>query len=125
MTGSGATDADRGGTTASEARRLAEEHASLRRIATLVAQQTPQAEVFAAVAEELGRVLSVEAVRLLRFDTSGERPCAEVVGSAGTKPESFQGGEPSLLGGDTLTTTIFKTGAPARRDDYSTATGEI
>jgi signal transduction histidine kinase len=125
MTGSGATDADRGGATASEARRLAEEHSSLRRIATLVARQTPQAEVFTAVAEELGRVLSVEAIRLLRFDTTGERPCAEVVGSSGTKPDSFQVGDRSPLGGNNLTTTIFETGVAARRDDYSTATGEI
>src|ERR1700742_4044639 len=117
MTGSGATDADRGGMTASEARRLAEEHSSLRRIATLVARQTPQAEVFTAVAEELGRVLSVEAIRLLRFDTTGERPCAEVGGSWGTKPVSSQVGDRPPLGGNNLTTTIFETGVAARRDD--------
>src|ERR1700759_746368 len=99
MTGSGATDAARGGMTASEARRLAEEHASLRRIATLVAQQTPQAEGFTAVAEGLGGGRSVEAIRLLRFDTTGERACAEVVGSSGTKPDSFPVGDRSPLGG--------------------------
>ncbi len=35
--------------------RLAEEQAALRRVATLVARATPPAQVFAAVAEEVGR----------------------------------------------------------------------
>lgn len=46
MTGSGTTDAEGGGATASQARRPAEEHAALRRIAMLIARQKPQAEVF-------------------------------------------------------------------------------
>src|ERR1700761_8606530 len=125
MAGSGATGVDRGGAPASEGRRLAAEHASLRRNATLVARQTPQAEVFTAVAGEIGRVLSVEAVRLLRFDTSGEQACAEVVGSSGSKPDFFQVGDRYPLGGNNLTTKIFETGAAARRDGYSDATGKI
>jgi signal transduction histidine kinase len=125
MEGSEVTDADPGGATASEARRLAEEQAVLRRIATLVARQTPQAEVFTAVAEELGRVLGVEAIRMVRFDESVEPPCAEVVASWGAKPEVLRVGERAVLGGHNLTTEIFETGRAARRDDYSSATGEI
>jgi hypothetical protein len=41
--------------------RLAEEQAALRRVATLVARGTPPGEVFAAVAEEVGRLLPVGA----------------------------------------------------------------
>src|ERR1700761_2355706 len=124
MAGSGATDADRGGAGASEARRLAEEHASLRRIATLVARQTPQAEVFTAVAEELGRVLGVEAIRMVRFDEGGDSPCAEVVASWGAKPEVLRVGERAPLGGDNITTAIFENGGSPRPADYSTPTGE-
>jgi signal transduction histidine kinase len=125
MAGSGATDADRRGASASEARRLAEEQAALRRIATLVARETLQAEVFTAVAEELGRGLGVEAIRMVRFDVSGEPACAEVVAGWGGKPEVLPVGDRAPLGGENLTTVIFETGGSARRDDYSSATGEI
>jgi signal transduction histidine kinase len=125
MPGPGATDADGGGAAAAEAARLAEEQAALRRIATLVAEQAPQAKIFTAVAEELGRVLGVEAIRMVRFDESGDAPCAEVVASWGAKPEVLRVGERAPLGGENLTTAIFETGGSARRDDYSTATGAI
>lgn len=124
MGGTGAGQDD-GAAGAVEARRLVAEQAALRRIATLVARQTPQAEVFTAIAEELGRVLGVEAIRMLRFDTDADPASAEVVGSSGEKPDSFQVGDRAPLGGDNLTTTIFTTGAAARRDDYATASGEI
>ena len=41
-----------------EVRRLAHEQAALRRVATLVARESPPAEVFAAVAEEVARLLA-------------------------------------------------------------------
>ncbi|MDT7626809.1 MAG: hypothetical protein QOF99_7710, partial [Pseudonocardiales bacterium] len=44
-----------------ELRRLAEEQAALRRVATLVARGVPPAEVFAAVAHEVGHVLGADA----------------------------------------------------------------
>ena len=40
-----------------EVNRLADEQASLRRVATLVARGSPAAEVFAAVADEVGQLL--------------------------------------------------------------------
>src|SRR6185312_4093499 len=123
MDGSGPTDED--GASASETRRLTEEQAALRRIATLVARQTAQTEIFTAVAEELGRVLGVESIRMVRFDERDEPVCAEVVASWGARPEVLRVGERAPLGGDNLTTTIYETSRPARRDDYSTATGEI
>ena len=50
-----------------EVRRLADEQAALRRVATLVAQQTPQEEVFAAIAEEIGRLLAVDSIQMIRY----------------------------------------------------------
>ena len=49
-------------------RQLAEEQAALRRVATLVAQATPPEAVFAAVAEEVGRLLAVDFAILVRYD---------------------------------------------------------
>jgi uncharacterized protein YoaH (UPF0181 family) len=43
-----------------EARVLAEEQAALRRVATLVARGVGPNEFFAAVAEEIGRVISID-----------------------------------------------------------------
>jgi GAF domain-containing protein len=48
--------------------RLADEQAALRRVATLVARERSPSEVFAAVVEEVGQVLSVESVHLLRHE---------------------------------------------------------
>src|SRR6266576_3907567 len=50
-----------------EISRLAEEQAALRRVATLVAGGTQPGEVFAAVAEEIGRILDAEAACVVRY----------------------------------------------------------
>ncbi|MDT7713216.1 MAG: hypothetical protein QOG46_1924, partial [Pseudonocardiales bacterium] len=49
-----------------EFRLLAEEQAALRRVATLVAGRVPPSEVFAVVAEEVGRVVHVPLVSIVR-----------------------------------------------------------
>ena len=54
--------------TREELRRLAEEQAALRRVATLVARESPSHEVFETVATELGNVLRVEDVALMRYE---------------------------------------------------------
>jgi PAS domain S-box-containing protein len=54
-----------------EVHRLADEQASLRRVATLVARECPPVEVFAAVAEEVGRLLGGEYTELHRHETDG------------------------------------------------------
>jgi GAF domain-containing protein len=42
--------------------------AALRRVATLVARATPPQDVFAAVAEEVGRLLAADFASLVRYD---------------------------------------------------------
>jgi hypothetical protein len=69
-------------------RQLADEQAALRRVATLVAGGAQPAEVFGAVADELGRLIGAEATFVSRIDElSGERGeierYATVVGSYG------------------------------------------
>ena len=51
--------------------RLAEEQAALRRVATLVARGTRPEEVFAAVANEVGRLLSVDFANVCRYESDG------------------------------------------------------
>src|SRR5262249_17979974 len=52
-------------------RRLAEEQAALRRVATLVAHRAEPSEVFAAVVEEAGKLLGVELTSLWRYEEDG------------------------------------------------------
>src|SRR6185437_1736842 len=55
-------------------RQLADEQAALRQVATLVADGARPAEVFGAVADELGRLIGAEATFVSRIDElSGER----------------------------------------------------
>jgi GAF domain-containing protein len=54
-----------------ELRDFAEEQAALRRVATLVAHAVPPEETFAAVAEEVGRLLTVDYTVLSRYDSDG------------------------------------------------------
>ena len=54
-----------------ELRRVADEQAALRRVATLVAQGAPSAAVFDAVTEEVGRLLPADVTVLCRYDPDG------------------------------------------------------
>jgi signal transduction histidine kinase len=51
-----------------EVHRLADEQAALRRVATLVAREVPPAQVFAAVADEVSRLLGVDYTGVFRYD---------------------------------------------------------
>jgi PAS domain S-box-containing protein len=104
-----------------ERRRGESEQAALQRIATLVAQEGPQADVFGAIAEEIGRLLGTEEVRMLRFDSDGS---AVVVGGAG-RPDAFPLGSHLHLEGDSVASRVLRTRRPARLDDYRAAAGPL
>src|SRR5262245_9717605 len=53
-------------------RRLAEEHAALRRVATLVARGAPADEIFASVSEEAARVLELPTTLIVRYLSDDE-----------------------------------------------------
>jgi PAS domain S-box-containing protein len=105
-----------------ELARLADEQAALRRVATLVAREAPPAEVFAAVAEELGRLLDVVATRLVRYD---QDKTATIVSSWGRLADEAPVGARMPLGGHNVISLVARTGRPARIDDYAQATGPI
>jgi len=105
-----------------ELRRLADEQAALRRVATLVARESPSAEVFAAVAVETGRLLGIEAVALLRYQHDAT---ATVVARWGAREEGVPVGLRLPTDGNNVTSLVRRTRRPARIDRYSAATGPI
>jgi signal transduction histidine kinase len=98
--------------------RITGEQAALRRVATLVARGTPPEEVFAAVAEEAGRVLGADRATLVRFNPDDT---ATVVASWTTASATFPVGSRWSIGGRNLLTMVFQTGQAARIDDYAGA----
>jgi GAF domain-containing protein len=95
--------------------RLAEEQAALRRVATLVAGGSTPEHLFAAVIEEVGRLLPVEMAMMGRYESGGTLLAVATWG----RSERFPVGTRRTLGGQNLGTIVFKTGRPARVDDYA------
>jgi signal transduction histidine kinase len=99
--------------------RLAEEQAALRRVATLVARATPQQEVFAAVAEEAGRLFLVDGANLYRYEPDG---MATIVASAGGL---FVVGSRIAIEGNNSTTLVYQTGRAARTESFDDTSGPL
>ena len=106
-----------------EVRRFAEDQAAQRRVATLVARAAPPEEVFAAVTEEVGRVLGADFTGMSRYNGDGT---ATVAGqwTSTDRPSPMEIGERFDLGGQNVTTLVAQTGRPARIDDYGDASGK-
>jgi signal transduction histidine kinase len=84
---------------------LADEHDALRRLATAVAHDVPTAEIFGAVADEVGPLLGADAAAVVRFEPDGS---AAIV--AGTE-----------LGDSLVITEVLRTGRSARVDGHRSA----
>jgi GAF domain-containing protein len=106
-----------------ELRGFAEEQAALRRVATLVARAASPEEVFAAVTAEVGRVLCADITILSRYDPDGAETAVGVWSRTGALPVRV--GHRTSLGGRNVTSLVFRTGRPARIDDYADTTGSI
>ena len=107
-----------------ELRRFAEEQAALRRVATLVAGGASPEEVFAAVAEEVGRLLGTVQTNMLRYDPDDVATIVAAHGRVGDAA-AVSVGDRYKLGGRNATTLVFETGRPARIDGYSGAWGAV
>jgi GAF domain-containing protein len=103
-------------------RRLAEEQASLRRLATLVAREASPDEVFASVVEEVGSVLGVSDSRLLRYEPDGT---ATVLASWGALRDRLPVGTNAPVGGRNVTALVRRTGRAVRIDDYEHTSGAL
>jgi PAS domain S-box-containing protein len=105
-----------------EVTRLADEQAALRRVATLVARNASQTELFTVIAEECAQLFGTEDVGMVRYE--GDRDQV-VMASSGTFKAVFPTGSRQPLGGDNVASLVFRTGRPARIDDYGKASGPI
>jgi signal transduction histidine kinase len=101
---------------------LAAEQAALRRVAELVARQAPADEVFSIVTEELGHLLEVTTVRMVRFEHDGS---ATVLGAHGVRDERLTTGVNFPIPAGSVIETVLRTGHPARLDDFSEVKGPI
>jgi signal transduction histidine kinase len=96
-----------------EARRLADEQAALRRVATLVARQAEPAEIFTTVAEEVTRVLPVDDAWVIRYEP-GET--ATIVGGWGRLRGKLLLGSSLDLEGDSVSARVYRTQQPVRAE---------
>jgi signal transduction histidine kinase len=105
-----------------EVRRLAQEQAALRRVATLVARESSAAELLGAVAEEVAVVLGADVAQVLRYEADGS---ATAVAGWSEVPLGLPLDVRLQLDGDTVASRVRRTGAAARIDSYADVPGEI
>jgi len=98
------------------------EQAALRRIATLVAQGVRPHELFAVVAEEVGRVVDAPSVSVARYEDDGT---VTVCGTFPPDSPRFPIGARVSLVGNTVPSRVRERAQPARLDDYTELEGEI
>jgi PAS domain S-box-containing protein len=104
-----------------EVERLADEHAALRRVATLVARDAHREEVFTAIASEIGNLFGLEEIRMVRYD---DDRTGVVVASSGARKDFFPVGSRVSVDAESAASQVFRTGEPVRMD-YGTASGAI
>ncbi len=101
---------------------LTEQQAALREVATLVAGDAASADVFAAVAQAVGRVFRTPLVQMSRYEPDGT---ATVIAAWSERPHPFQAGTRWPLDGPTISTLVRDTGRPGRLDDLGGVKGRL
>jgi signal transduction histidine kinase len=96
-----------------ELRRMADEQAALRRVATLVARGATPGLVFDLVAQELDRLADADITGIFRFETDGS---ATMMGSRGVREGEMSVGERRILEPSSAIGTVQETGVSARYD---------
>ena len=91
-----------------ELRRLADEQAALRRVATLVAETVPNAEVFEAVTREVGLRCDADLARLERFEADGTMTA--VAAWSRTGADELAVGTTFALEGASIAALVHETG---------------
>jgi signal transduction histidine kinase len=102
-----------------ELARIADEQASLRRLATLVAHAAPPTEVFHAVAREMGRILGAMHTVVARYEPVA---AAVTVGNWNARPDldaTMPLHSHWTLEPGTVSELVARTGAPARVNAYT------
>jgi len=94
----------------------------LRRVATLVARGVSPEDVFAAVTEEVGRLLPVSSAAMGRYDSDG---MFTTVAAWSRGEAAFPVGRRWFPEGKNITTLVFETGRPALLDSFADASGSV
>ena len=103
-----------------EVRRLADEQAALRRVATLVAREASPTDVFAAVAHEAAALLTAPLVAMVRYE-----PDTTATVIAASREEPFPVGTNWTMDGPSIVALVLESGRPTRLDDYADVPGTI
>jgi signal transduction histidine kinase len=105
-----------------EVLRLAEEQAALRRVATLVAREASPSELFAAVGEEVGRVLRADVTNVLRYDAED---AGTIVAGWSRRGGHIPVATSLTLEGDSVAALVLQSATAARMDTYADAPGPL
>lgn len=105
-----------------ELARLHAEHSALRRLATLVARGVPPAGLFSAVAEEVASLLDVDSALVARLDSDG---VLTILAMGAVYAPEFEAGERLYAEPPTAVAEVWRTGRPARADDYQLASPDL
>ena len=108
-----------------EYRRLAAEQAALRRLATLVARGVEPWEVFDAVTKEMCRCVPAEGAGLWRYETGDEITMIAATYHPAADPTKWPVGARTSTAGNTLASMVWRTGGPARMDNYEGVAGDL
>jgi signal transduction histidine kinase len=99
---------------------LADEQAALRRVATLVAQHPSPSAVFAAVTEEVGRLLHLDLANLYFYEGDGT---GTVIAAWSRQGAHFPVGMRLSFESDSVAARAYRTQRPARMDNFEEAEG--
>jgi signal transduction histidine kinase len=105
-----------------ELKRLAEEQAALRRVATLVAEGAAPGSLLAVVAREVAGFVNVPLVSIVCYEADGT---ATERASVSERGELFPVGSRWLLDGTNVVAQVRESGRAARINDYSGLEGTI
>jgi PAS domain S-box-containing protein len=100
-----------------------DEQAALRRVATLVARGAPAEEVFAAVSEEVGRLVGAQTANTYRFEGANEAVAVGRWSQGGDR--GVQIGRRLRLDGPTAVPLVHRRREPVRIDDYEGVEGRF
>jgi signal transduction histidine kinase len=104
-------------------RALADEHAALSRVATVVAAEAAPSSVFSQVTEEVGRLLGLPAATVVQYH--GQRAAMVVGGWSADGGLRLPVGTSVDLDGDSVAAKVLRTGTAQRVERYDHATGEL
>jgi len=107
------------GAAVAELHQIADEHAALRRVAMLVACSATPAEVFSEVAGEVRELLGADVTTIARFEPDATATILAGVGTSDPLEGRFPIEPPLSI------EAVFRTGRPARVDDFGALEGGL